>query len=256
MGLFELLFGTPQNRQEVSVESLKQQSQEALNEYRTKAGEIASPHFDTLAKKKKRLIRVDDYGVVCRDKWDVELQYFCERVLLTNQDMIGLETKVLEVDNRLVYQSKYTISPQGPREALYEYIDAIVDMRLEGFAEELPDYSDDITPEDYEYFVAGILNDAGWVAVVTQASGDQGIDVVAEKNNFRLAIQCKKYSKPVGNKAVQEAYSGAAFYEADACAVVAPIEYTPAAIELAGSLGVHLFHHDDLVGLSIEANEA
>jgi restriction system protein len=151
----------------------------------------------------------------------------------------------------VIHHSQYTYCPQEPREVLIEFIDAIVDIELENFEEETTDYSEDITPEDYEHFCADILNQNGWVAVVTQGSGDQGIDVVAEKDDFRLAIQCKKYSKPVGNKAVQEAYAGGAFYEANACAVVAPIEYTPSAIELADSLGVHLFHHDDLAGLSI-----
>ena len=100
------------------------------------------------------------------------------------------------------------------------------------------------------------MKNAGWDTIGTKGSGDQGIDVIAEIDNFRLAIQCKKYTNPVGNKAVQEAYSGGAFYEANACAVVAPIEYTPSAKELADSLGVHLFHHDDLADLAITTKES
>ena len=71
-------------------------------------------------------------------------------------------------------------------------------------------------------------------------------DIVAKKGGICLAIQCKKHSNPVGNKAVQEAYAGASFYGADVGAVVAPNNYTASAIELAKSLGVHLLHHEDL----------
>ena len=72
---------------------------------------------------------------------------------------------------------------------------------------------DGMTGEQFEHFCASLLRANGFRNVkVTQASGDYGIDVLAQKGMDSYAIQCKCYSSPVGNHAVQEAFSGAAYY--------------------------------------------
>lgn len=63
-----------------------------------------------------------------------------------------------------------------------------------------------------EKWVAEALIGFGWSAKVTAGSGDQGIDVIAEMNGKKLGIQCKLYSSAIGNKAVQEAHAGRAYY--------------------------------------------
>lgn len=245
MGFLKRLLGNPNKFDPTSNDSLLDMHQTSLDAYREKAVELASPHIGTLSKKKKRLVAPDDYGVPCTDRWFKEIKSFCDRVLRVNQEFLALEADVLNIQMLL---GSRKIFPEKPRDALLNFIDELVDIESE---ESTSEYSDKISPEDYEHFCAEILNKAGWATTVTKSSGDQGIDIVANKEGFRLAIQCKKYSKPVGNKAVQEAYSGGAFYEADECAVVAPIEYTPAARDLARNLGVHLLHHDDLADLSV-----
>ena len=68
----------------------------------------------------------------------------------------------------------------------------------------------------FEYQCAEILKRNGFSRVqVTQSSGDQGVDIIAHKHRKKYGIQCKYYSYPVGNKAVQEAYAGANFYDCD-----------------------------------------
>ena len=39
---------------------------------------------------------------------------------------------------------------------------------------------------------------------VTKSSGDQGVDIIAYKHRKKYGIQCKYYTYPVGNKAVQD----------------------------------------------------
>ncbi|MDP8984639.1 MAG: restriction endonuclease [Pseudomonadota bacterium] len=60
-------------------------------------------------------------------------------------------------------------------------------------------------PLAYEQMVADRLSDLGWSARLTKGSGDQGIDVIAEMREKKAVIQCKLYSSPVGNSAVQQA---------------------------------------------------
>ncbi len=61
---------------------------------------------------------------------------------------------------------------------------------------------------EYEEHCAEILRTAGWETRSTPKSGDQGVDIIAERDGIRIAIQCKNYKQPVGNKAVQEVLAG------------------------------------------------
>ena len=63
--------------------------------------------------------------------------------------------------------------------------------------------------QEFEYYCADLLKSQGFLEVeVTRASGDYGVDILAEKDGVTYAIQCKCYTAPVGVKAVQEAYAG------------------------------------------------
>ena len=109
---------------------------------------------------------------------------------------------------------------------------------------------DYMTGEEFEEFCADILRGNGYTNVeVTKASGDHGIDVLASKDGIRYAIQCKRYSKPVGNKAVQEAYSGKAIYKADVAVVMSNMDFTPQAIDDARKLGVELWDRNKIYSL-------
>ncbi len=103
-----------------------------------------------------------------------------------------------------------------------------------------------MTPEEFEHYCAAVLREMKWKARVTQASGDQGVDIVADKRGIRIVIQCKKYSKPVGNRAVQEIVAAIAHEDAQRGVVVTTSNYTAAAKKLAASNKVLLLHHSDL----------
>lgn len=102
--------------------------------------------------------------------------------------------------------------------------------------------SDEVmTGLEYEEYCANYLRSQGYRNVrVTRASGDQGVDVLASRGGYNYAIQCKYYSGKVSNKAVQEAYSGMAYYDCDRAMVMTNSEFTQSAQELASKLGVEL----------------
>jgi restriction system protein len=99
---------------------------------------------------------------------------------------------------------------------------------------------------EFELWVTEALRKFGWKASATPQSGDQGIDVIAERNGRKLGIQCKLYSGNVGNKAVQEAYAGKIYYALDDAAVLTNSKFTPAAKSLAASTGIHLLSQFDI----------
>jgi restriction system protein len=75
-------------------------------------------------------------------------------------------------------------------------------------------------------------------------------------NGTTLVVQCKLYSSPVGNKAVQEVIAGRAFENADMAAVVSNMAFTKSARVLAQQAGVDLLHHDELPRYLREQDEA
>lgn len=115
---------------------------------------------------------------------------------------------------------------------------------------------DDMSGDEFEYFCADILRGNGYKDVeVTKASGDHGIDVLARKDGLTYAIQCKRYSKPVGNKAVQEAYSGKAIYHADIAVVMSNMEFTAQAVEDARRLNVELWDRNKIYALQRKSGQ-
>lgn len=94
----------------------------------------------------------------------------------------------------------------------------------------------------FEKKCAAMLRRQGFTHVtLTAGSGDQGVDILARKHHRTYGIQCKYYTHPVGNKAVQEAYAGARFYDCDIAAVMTNSTYTEAARALAERTGVLLW---------------
>lgn len=107
-----------------------------------------------------------------------------------------------------------------------------------------------MTGYEYEKKCAELLEAKGFSNVqVTPGSGDQGIDILAKKEKKRYGVQCKYYEGPVGNKAVQEAYAGAKFYDCDIALVITNSTLTRPAQELACKLGVEAWENIDAVFL-------
>ncbi|RZL82716.1 MAG: restriction endonuclease [Sphingomonas sp.] len=103
---------------------------------------------------------------------------------------------------------------------------------------------------DFEHWCAARIEEQGWVVRVSKASGDQGIDIEAMRGGKLVAIQCKRYTQPIGNKSVQEAYTGATHYRADRAVVIGTGGYTRAAIELAENTGVILIDAENIAAFT------
>ena len=101
---------------------------------------------------------------------------------------------------------------------------------------------DYMTGEDFEAYVAMILKQIGFLNIqLTKGSGDQGVDIIAEKDGMKYAFQCKRYDNPVGNKAVQEVFAGKFFYHCHVAVVVTNNYFTQSAKDLAYENGVVLW---------------
>ncbi len=109
----------------------------------------------------------------------------------------------------------------------------------------------------FERYCANILRKNGFTNVVTTGvSGDFGVDILAEMNGITYAIQCKSYSNLVGNKAIQEVYSGKSFYGRMVAAVLTNNYFTKAAKETATRNSVLLWDRDFLDKMIKDPNRA
>lgn len=111
-------------------------------------------------------------------------------------------------------------------------------------------YADGMSGEEFERFCADRLKRNGYEDVtITGKSGDQGVDITAWKSGQKYAVQCKCYSVPVGNAAVQEAFAGKQFYHCDIAVVMTNSRFTSGARELAKATGVVLWDGDALAAM-------
>lgn len=97
----------------------------------------------------------------------------------------------------------------------------------------------------FEHWCAEALSNSGFTNVeVTPGSGDQGVDVLAEKDGVKYAVQCKRYTSDLGNTPVQEVHSGKDFYHCHIGAVMTNRYFTAGAKELAKETGTLLWDRD------------
>lgn len=107
---------------------------------------------------------------------------------------------------------------------------------------------------EFEHFIAALLHKLGYQNVeVTRGSGDQGVDVLAEKEGVRYAVQCKCYSSDLGNTPVQEVNTGRVIYHCHVGVVVTNRCFTQGAKEAAKATGVLLWDRSKLQELMIQA---
>lgn len=101
--------------------------------------------------------------------------------------------------------------------------------------------------QEFEKWCASLLLKLEYRNIrLTKNSGDQGVDITAEKDGVRYAFQCKRYSRSVGNKPVQEVYAGKNLYNCNFGVVITNSRYTAGAIDLANATGVELWDRDTL----------
>ncbi len=188
---------------------------------------VTDTHIDALIRQQTILIRSDAYGKPIIDKWQTEVKYFIAQHVrpslpptlcpLLDKDQLGAIQRIMQ----------RVASASQNRPALAT----------------LPT---NMTPAGFEAYCAESLRGCGWAVALTPLCRDQGVDVIAEKNGVRVVLQCKLYSNPVGNKAVQEIAAGKLHQQAHCAAVVTNYTYTESAKQLAATNGIWLLHHTDL----------
>lgn len=184
---------------------------------------IIDNHFDVLYTKYSQLRYQDEYGIWHNEKWNKELDYFFRNVFSE------------DIKLKLYYGSFFND---------YFYSKIKQEMEKDVISQEVRELK---TGDDFEEFIKAILQHKGLNVRKTPRTGDQGVDLIVKTDTSKIAIQCKFYSKPVGNKAVQEVAAGKVFYKCDQAIVVSNQPYTLSAKKLAQNLNVLLLNEKTLL---------
>lgn len=99
-----------------------------------------------------------------------------------------------------------------------------------------------MTPTEFEKVVASVLQESGYRVSLTPETNDRGIDVIAEKDSVRCAVQAKYYSEGnrVGSSAVQKVSGLLSRPDINHVAVVTTSSFTTEAEKVASNRGVEL----------------
>lgn len=204
---------------------------------------LIAPHIKTLCIKFDQTVYQDEYGNHVFTLWNTAKDYFIDNVLRKDSLIISHLDVSLPNDQ---------IGERLERSLRRINIGTMIDDAI--FAHKKLTSSNDclsvdvdvLGPIEFERHCSDMLKSSGWESRTTKGSGDQGIDIIATYKGTKAVFQCKKYSHPVGNSAVQEIIAGKVFEQAHVAVVVSNSSYTLSAKQLASTTGVHLLHYSEL----------
>ena len=161
------------------------------------------------------------------------LNYKLIDVLSLDSYFVGLFEAQTLSNHESVYYKKYKL--------LHDETDEI--DRIKNIKKHLQDA---VTGVDFENVLKELYEQMGYKVETTKTTGDQGADLIVEKDNIRAVIQAKYYSSSVGNSAVQEVVAAKNYYGAQKGIVITNNTFTKAACELAEANGVQLIDGEKL----------
>lgn len=264
-----------------------EESREQADLFYSDLKEIVNKHKFNLFAERKRLISQDPYGNEDEEKWwgtDGDfivdrsgiltalyegnenwcrqgLLYFWHKVVLPHMGTTGDPVKNAIVffngwnHYRMVYPRMINwrdgteFGNNLEENHWWIFLDFLIDRFKDELKIDHPEDVDEMTGIEYEEYCSQILEEEGWVVESTSSTGDQGVDLIATSDDLRVCIQCKRYSKPVGNKAVQEITAGMIYWKGTHSVVVSNAGFTPSARKLANSTGVLLISELELTDL-------
>lgn len=219
-------------------------------------------HIDVLIAKKTQLIYSDEFGHMVRERWEKYFSsYFSSKLgdavddwVLKNRLIILNALVSGDLNERGTFYRR-SIEDEAETFALFK---RFVEIEAEFYISCMDPGSSDNegchdfegTGHEYEYHLLSRLqNETNVNAEVTSGSGDQGADLIVYSEGQTYVVQAKHYTSPVGNKAVQEAFSALSYYRADHAIVVTNAGFTKSANELALRTGVKCLDESQLISM-------
>jgi len=121
--------------------------------------------------------------------------------------------------------------------------------KLENNSSEYP--FDSMDGFNFEKYCAKLLKLDGFrIIEITKEIGDDGLDIIAKKDDITYGFQCKCWANKIGNKAIQEVYTGIKMRNLDIGVVLTNNYFTKSAIKAANETKIKLWDRDKLLELA------
>jgi hypothetical protein len=201
-----------------------------IQKIRSTCDELIIKHNDILVNQRSQLLYTDPYGDIIEKDWiEKGIKYFIDSKLRPKFGQFD-QWQIDLLEERLVNKIKLSIDSEVKKNKKIN-----------------TPFQEDMNGIDYEIFCKNLLEKKGWTITLTKKTGDQGVDLIANKDTIKIAFQCKKHNRPIGNKAIQEIFTGKQFYDIELGAVISNRPFTNSARKLATKNNILLLHHNDLL---------
>jgi HJR/Mrr/RecB family endonuclease len=158
------------------------------------------------------------------------------------------------LEDTVIYLREHdiNISVKTLGEVLNRYIDIIEKERTIrqssfGTSSERNFSFNNLSGTDFEFLLKRLFESKGYAADMNGRPGDQGCDLIVQKEDRRIAVQAKAWKNTVGNEAVQQAVASQKMYNCSEAMVVSTSHFSREADSLAKANNVILVNKDQLI---------
>ena len=139
-------------------------------------------------------------------------------------------------------QRAYRMEYEAAKELIYEQHKAVRQQAAEQRARQLwaryysmfdERHISEMSGAEFERFTGKLYTRLGYSVSFTQGGADQGVDLIVCKDGHRIAVQAKRWTGVVGNKAVQEVIAGKLYYGCSHAWIVTSSTFSSNAVALA-----------------------
>lgn len=132
---------------------------------------------------------------------------------------------------------------------LIRFIDIKEESIIKGGFESTQYKFSSLSGNDFENLLVRLYESMGYIVEHPGGRGDQGGDLILNKNGQRILVQAKRYSSNIGNGAVQEAVAAKKYYDCNRMMLIGSSNFTRGALDLASYNEVELIGKSELQGL-------
>lgn len=177
---------------------------------------------------------------------DNEITKLSERLNKKNLEIQECNLKIADAKNNI----SLILSQRQKGFEIYEkqWINLEEIQKLKQIKIGLANNFSEMSPFDFEHFTALLLQEMGYQTEVTKKTGDYGVDIIAIKNNQRIAVQCKRFQEghPVGNRDIQNLLGSMGYYRVHSCILVTTSDFTKNAREQSKNSPIELWNKEKL----------
>jgi hypothetical protein len=112
------------------------------------------------------------------------------------------------------------------------------------------DYWKSLRGVEFEKALANLYKSLGYSVLITKGSGDEGIDLILEKDNKETIVQCKGHEKPIGVGAIRDLYGVLMHTRADSAILACPAGFTDGVIKFAHGKPIELIELVDIIDMA------